>query len=1020
MKNLIAFFIRRSKIVNFLMLLILVAGFNSLMSTNKQTFPSVDFGIALIQTFQQGATPKEIEINITKKIEEKLKQINGIDSYSSGSYENYSSIAMYFKQGADYDKTLNDIQKAIDQIGDFPQDVDPPTVLEVNNAIIPVIEVGISGTASYAEKRNITRILEQKIRQLKGIGNIEKYGYLNREVHIKVDPQKANQAYVSLGSVMAAIQQQNMQLGAGDILASEEKRVKFDSQFKTTMDVKNVIIRSGFEGNNIKVSDIAIIEDTFEEPDLLYRTNGKEIINLVVFKSEETDIVTMSKVIAEEVQKFQSALPNNIQVDIINNYSKEVNNLIKVVKNNAVLGLVLVLIILFVILNFKVAFWTALGIPVSVLFAFLFMPLFDVQINIITLMTFIIVLGLLVDDAIVVSENIYSYREKGLAPQEASLKGAIEVMWPVTATIFTTIIAFSPLFAMNGVMGEFMKQMPIVITLVLIGSLIESLFFLPSHLAHAKIKKRKKIRFNPLSWMANKYEKWVYYTIKYHWVTVITFIVMLVFSVFLLKSMRFVLFDSSEGEFAYIKFQMEAGTSLATTAEMSKKFEPILNPYVGNEIVSYKTTIGKEKATVEETRGGNSQLESFGNILIFMKTELERERTSIEIVNEIEAKVNRVTGFKKVEVGSVAEGPPVGRAVTMTFVSDNDEKRNGITKKLKTFLAEQPSVSKIEDTQGIGKKVVTVRINQAEAAKLNLNTRALSKLIQTIYSGTVVTTLTTSEEAIDFRLMVDDKSRSTLDTLTNIKMFNDLGKLVPIKSAISLSETDDVVKISHYNGTRSITVYANNDNDQITPTELNKKIKDYIMPLVENDIDLELVVGGQEKNTQESLRSLYVAMIFALFGIYFILVILFNSFSQPFLVMSAIPFTFSGIVFTFFLHNLDFGFMAMIGLIGLTGIVVNDALIMISMLNTCRDNIGTDISSLATAAKRRFRPILLTTLTTSAGLFPAAYGFGGMSEWLQPMILSIAWGLVFATIITLILVPAIYKIQLNIFWNKKG
>ena len=511
-----------------------------------------------------------------------------------------------------------------------------------------------------------------------------------------------------------------------------------------------------------------------------------------------------------------------------------------------------------------------------------------------------------------------------------------------------------------------------------------------------------------ITYISEKYEKVVYICMKYAWVTLGSFIVLLVCaSVLLITQMNFVLFETDEGEAGFVKFEMKKGTDLATTEKSATYIYDILNPYLDNEIESYLATIGEKNPKIDEM-GANTLDESLGNIIIFMASREQRDRSTKVIIDELREKISALNNFEKVIVDNIKEGPPTGRAVTITIVSDNEERRNEAFSQLMSILKQESSVSNIIDSEGIGKNTIEITINQEMIARLKCNSADIAEMIQTIYSGRIVTAVTRNNERIDYRVQFDGIGQGSLQVLESAMILNNEGVLIPLKKLINISETSSISKINHYNGRRSITVYADSDKEIQTTLELNKKIKEQLEPLQKRYNDIEIIWGGEEKATQESMKSLFVAMGLALLGIYFVLVILFNSFSQPFLVMIAIPFTFSGIVYTFYLHHLNFGFMAVIGLIGLAGIVVNDALIMICMLNNCRDNIGTDLNNLSKAARRRFRPILLTTLTTAAGLFPSAYGVAGSNAWLKPMILSIAWGLIFATIITLLLVPAIY------------
>ncbi len=1011
MTNMIAFFIRRPKVVNLIMLFLFMIGLLSMFKVQNQGYPSVDFGVVNISTIYPGASAEDVEVKVTAKIEDELKSIAGVESMQSASMENWSQISLILEENADYDKAVNDIQKAVDKVRDFPREVVPPIVTEINNERIPVFEIAIIGDASYALKRKYALALDKKLLADKKVGSVSKYGYLKREVQIKADPLKLNKAYLSLSSLSDAIRLQNIRLSAGDTTSKyNQKKIVLDSEIKDVSDVKNIIVRSGFDGNRVRISDVAEVVDGFEKADKLFSFQGQESINVIAFKKENADILETVESIHVILEEFRTTLPKGVQAEIIIDYSKSVKDLLSLVKNNAVIGLFFVLLVLFIFLNFRAAFWTAIGIPLSIFFAFALFPYFDISINFITLMALIIVLGLLVDDAIVVAENIYSYREKGLEPIDAAIAGTKEVMWPVITTVLTTIIAFSPLLAMTGVMGKFMWQMPVVVSLVLAGSLAECLFLLPSHMAHTKIDKRKENKTNLMDKFGDVYERFVNKAMRYRWLTFAIFLVMFLSSIFMLTNMKFILFGSDEGEFAFIKFETKVGTSLEETQRRAHVFEDVLSTYSKNEVGAYVTTIGQKIPKIEE-QGSNIDHGAVGNVVIHIAPVKYRDRSAQEIIDDIKANVVGFPGFERIEADMIQEGPPVGRAVTLTVISNNDKERGVFVQQVKDFLHAQKGVSKIEDNEGEGKQSLKVKINHDLASRLGLNATDIAQVLRTAFDGQIVSTLRRGGEELDFRVQLQDGSRLSEKSIRQLKLSNKETRLIPISQLIELEKVDDLLMVNHYDGDRSVSIYADVDTEVQTSMEINKSIKETFVPMAKALPDLRIEFGGEEKNTEESMNSLAIAMVLALLGIYSILVVLFNSFSQPLLVMIAIPFTFSGIIYTFVLHGMPFGFMAILGMIGLTGIVVNDALVMISMLNSCRDTIGDSIDDLAFAARRRLRPILITTLTTAAGLFPTAYGWGGENAFIIPMILSIAWGLVFATIITLILVPSLYVMQ---------
>ena len=1016
MKHLITFFIKRPKLVNLLVIFIFLSGFISMIHTQNKGYPDVDFGMVNVHTIYPGGSAEDIELKITNKIEESLIGISGIDFINSASIENLSIISILLEDNADYVKVKNDIQKAVDNVQDLPTDLPSnPVITEVNNDRIPVAEVALVGKMPFKEKRKYAESLESKLRSDSLIGKVDKVGYLKREVKVKIDAKKLQKEYVSIASIMSAIQQHNIRLSAGDLQSGKnEKTIVVRSEFETIKQVENVVIRSGFDGNRVIVSDIAQIEDGFEDPDIITRVNGKESINLILYKKEKADIIDTSRRIKTLLAEFETTIPEGLEVKFVVDYSVDVTNLLTLVKNNAKMGLILVLLALFVFLNARVAVWTALGIPSSVLFAFALFSYFNVSLNFISLMAMIIVLGMLVDDAIVVSENIFRYREKGMDPEEAAIKGTSEVMWPVISTVLTTMVAFTPLIAMTGIMGKFMRELPIVINLILLGSLLECLFILPSHIAHAKIKKSKFSLKPYLDKLGVLYSKFVLITLHNKVKTVITFIAIFIFSIVLLAtSMKFILFDSDDSTYGWVRFETPIGMSVKETAKLSAQIEKILLAMPKEEIKSFVLSAGQKTPSIA-SHGFDLNHGAVGNVVVHLTNMEDRKRVAKEIMAEINTQVKTLKGFTEIEAKIIEDGPPVGKPITLTLISNNNKLRSALAQLIKEFLEAQKGVFDLVDSEGTGKDRVQIRFDYDLMSRLGLMPSQVATAIRTAYEGTIVTNVRQNGEEVDYRVIMADTYRKNIDTLKTLTVENKDGKLIPLAQLIHTKETTDVLMLNHYDGDRSITIYGDVDTEIVTSLEINKAIEKEFGEYVKSQPDIRWVFGGEEKDTQESMKSLGIAMIMALIGIYFILVILFNSFTQPFLVMSSIPFTFSGIIFAFFIHNITFGFTAILGLIGLTGIVVNNSLIMISMMNNQVAEEGWSLNVIAEAAQLRLRPILLTTATTAAGLFPTAYGLGGENAFLTPMIMAIAWGLIFATVITLFLVPSLYVLHYKV------
>ncbi len=1019
-ERIIEFFYNKQRVGHLLLIFVSIVGILSYRATVNQGYPTVDFGLVTVSTVNPGSSSNEVESDITRPIETELKGIAGIDYISSISIDSVSQIFIKLKDGYDFDETKQDIQKAVDRVPNLPASLpSKPLVFELNNDAIPVYEVAIHGEAPYKVKRQYAKVLEQRLRTSSNIGEIAKLGYRELETQVLLNPYKLKKHYVSLGEVLLAVQSNNIYSKAGDSKPFPyEKNIVIDTEYKTVNELKNVIVRSGFEGNRVKIKDLAFIKRGYEDTENIVRFNGNSSINLVIQKKPDADITKTSNDIQIIIEDLKKELPDSIQIETIVDYSVDTFNLLKLVRDNAIVGLILILITLILLLNSRIAFWTAFGIPISILMGFSLFPLFDVTINFISLIAILIVLGMLVDDAILVSENIFYYREKGYAPLEASILGVKEVKWPVITTISTTVIAFLPMLFMKGTMGKFMYVLPIVVTLVLIGSLIESLLILPFHLAHTKYDPNKKPILNIFKHLEPSYKKLITKCLQFKFSTLFFYICLLGVAIYCaLEVTKFKLFPSDDGLMTYVQFETKPGTPLEKTASLAKQIEEVIQKHP-KFVKSFVTNIG-ERTPPQAQNFVNSKSSSgfYGNIMMHMTAPSTRTKTSMEFVKQLRTELQSIQGFKKIKVDAVNDGPPVGRAVTVRFVGENDTQRNGYADDLLAFLKATPGVINIEDTRHLGKTQLTLSFNRSLMAQLGITPELVSNTLKMAFTGTIATDITENGEIREFRVRLADRYQS-IDHLLSLTVRNQYGKLIPISQFVSLYEERKEMAIYHYDTQRSVTIFADLDSGSMTSREINAKIFGEFNPKLEQTPGIRLFFGGEEKESQESLQSLFSALTLAMIGIYFALVILFNSFSQPFLVMVAIPYSFAGVVFAFTLHNIPLSFPSVVGMIGLIGVVVNNSLVMISFLNSAIAKAGNPLEQVASAATRRFRPIILTTFTTAAALFPTAYGFGGDNPVIIPLVMALSWGLVFSTVISLFLIPTLYYIQHSVRHRK--
>ncbi|MFC1767754.1 efflux RND transporter permease subunit [Candidatus Margulisiibacteriota bacterium] len=1030
MRGIFKWFIVHPKLVNLILVGVLFMGMLSFINIKRDSLPHVDFKMVFVTTIYPGAAPEDVEVNITIPIEEELQNVSGIKQLNSYSSENFSNIFIEIDPNAkDIEKVKSDISKAVDRVSGLPAEIlSKPVLTELKSDIFPVFEIAISGNIPESELRDHARFIEKRLKLLQGVGGTAKSGYRKREVHINVDLNKTEQNYISLAEIMAAVRSANIRLSAGDIqTATSRKKIVTLSQFEEPLDVKDVIVRSVFSGKRLLVSDVATVADDFEKLSIINKTNGEYAINIVINKKEDADAVRVGSSVKELLAEIQLELPRGVKAQVVRDFSKYVNRMLSTVTTNATIGFIFVLICLVIFLNPRVAFWTSLGIPFSLMLTFYFMPVYDIAITSISLLAIIIVLGMLVDDAIVIAEHIYTFREQGMDPIEASIKGVSAIFWPVVATVATTIAAFLPILLMGGIFGEWLRAIPIVVTVVLLASLFESAFILPCHLAHTKfaIKEKPKLLQRMEAW----YKEKLLVILKNKYRFIGFFVGLFIFAVaVVMPIVGFELMPMGDQDIILIKMETPKGTNFEETEKRVRKVEEMIKDTVPKEIVaSYVTTIGQKGVDMWDSVTGVTR-SNWARVIIYLTPQQDRKISSMKAAAMIKPKLKGLKGkgFTQVDVVERAGGPPTGQAIDVTFIGNDDKIRQLLADKFYDFITANEAVFDVTRDDEKTLNQVNIRINEKLMSELGITATDVAGVIRAAVDGNVVTSIRKSGEEIDYRVMVLDKFKKDSKYIKNLTIPNRLGKLIRLGSFIRFEEEDLPEAIPHLEGDRAVRIRGEVDTKKLNAGKYNALLKKEFIPMAAMYPGFRVKFGGLEQSTAESMSDFYRSLLVALIAIYIILVVLFNSFTQPVIVMLAIPFGLVGVIFAFALHMTTLSFLGLIGILGLSGVVVNNSLVMLKFLNEkqkaeCGDDAFLANEQVIDAAVRRFRPVVLTTITTVAGLLPSLYGFiGGKLDQLFPLLLAIAWGLVFATFITLFLIPSIYLAEKDFScWLKK-
>ncbi len=1007
MKSFFRFFAERKILATLVTLMILMLGLSTLLGIKRDIYPYVEFGTINIMTRYPGASPEDVELNVTNKIEEELKSISGIQRMTSISMENVSAINVFIDINAkDKEKIKTEIREAVGRVTDFPSEVtESPLINEPSSTDQQVIEVGLFGNVPYKTLREQARLFEKKLKNVAGVARLEKYGYRAREIKVEVSSGSVEKYQLPLREIISAIKKRNIRGTAGSFESyTSEKDLVTLAQFRNPGEVGNVIVRSTFEGPLVRIKDIATVKEDFEDERVISRINGEPAISFVVFLNKSADVIRSCEAVRALVDKESENLPENISLKHSDDLSLIVRDSFDVVLNNGWIGLVLVIILLPVFLSFRTAFWVAMGIPVAFLGTIFLLPKFGMYLDTVTLSGMILVIGIIVDDAIIIGENIARRRELGDSPVDSAVNGINEVFKPVITTILTTFLVFAPMFFMPGVFGKYVIPIPLAISLALFISLAEAMIALPAHLIpglkkqNAKSPSRKW--FNPVR---NFYKRFVIYFLKVRYVLILIFIGMLACSIWYAgNKMKFILFPSDMAKQFFIVIELPTGTPLRTTSEKVKMVEELIAALPEEELTSYNTRIGTN--VLIEAESENSAAMS-----ITLSPLNERKRSAEEIVENIRRKTDQLKGFEEIFFIIQSGGPPVGKPVSLQIVGSDDLLRKELTDSVEAFLARIDGVKDIMRDDKTGKDQVEIRINYNKLSRLGLTVADIAQNVRIAYDGEVVTSVRYGDEDVNFRVMLEKKVKKRLKNLTELLIPNRQGRLIPLKEVAWLRSGPGKADYRHFDGERTVTVEADVNQDKITPLEVTDSVFDHFN--VDKDWPgMQLTIGGELFETEESMAGLFRTLIIAVVGIYFLLVLLFNSLTQPFLVMMAIPFGIIGVIAVFAFHGEPFSFMAMMGIIGLSGVVVNDSLVLVNHLNELkRKNPGTSLPEVvAEGTSDRLRAIVMTTLTTVAALLPLAYGLGGTAIFMAPMALALGWGLVFATPLTLILIPCLY------------
>ena len=1009
MKHFFSFFTTNKRLGFTITFGILLIGFFSFFQLQKDTFPSIDLDELLIETPYFGQSSKDIERLITKPIEEAIHSISGIKKYKSQSVEGNSYIRIYLDEATNTKKVKDHIYRNINAISTFPSDLKQrPQITEFDNSAFAVIELSLSGFRDKEEKYQLSKDLLNDFEDLQTVSLIETFGFRKKEVHILLKADALETYQISSQQIQKSIQAQNLRATLGNINTSKNSQpIISDNKFSSLESIENTIIQSNFGGQIIKLSDLANVELTFEEPQDFAHINGEDAVTYRLYKTANADIIKSINAIKNTVQL--QGFPDYIKKTYTQDSSYYLQNRLNVMFSNGLIGLVFILLVLPLFLPLSLSIWVAIGIPTCLAGCFAGLLLFDQSINVLSLLAMILIVGIIVDDAIIVVENIAQEYEKGLSPSDAATSGISKVFLPVLTTMLTTFVAFSPMFFIKGVMGKFVFIIPLVVGIALFVSLIELSFALPAHISRSLNQKKnpsKTWRMRFIATLQYHYERLLLPCLNQPKKTLIIGFLIFVGVLMLARTvLDFELFSDKASQRIVVECEFPKQTSLKSNKAGIKAFENLLLAESNQDITGFSTRIGY-KGAYSYRKAKNIR---YSQIIIDLSPAGHRKRSARAIVADLQPKLKHLNQFKSILFHIDAGGPPVGKPISIHVTSNDDTSRTEAVLRIKKALNAIPhsiNVTSNDEKEGL---YYNVNLNQATLASLGIKTDMILDTLRRAFDGKKVSSIYLGADEYDILVKFDQRLTKDINDIYNLSVSNNQGRLIPISKLVRISKEERDPTIFHYNGKQSVTVNADIDKSQTSVVK--------ILSLLQKEIDFKgfkntkITIGGEGDETKKSINELLKSFFLAAVGIYFLLMLLFKSSIQPLLVMLAIPAGIVGVIIAFALHQMPFSFIGIIGTIGLCGVVVNDSLILVNYTNKLRDE-GTmqPKAFVLKAAKDRLRPILLTSITTIAGLMPLAYGIGGQDLFIQPMALAMSYGLFFATPLILFILPCLYLI----------
>ncbi len=1035
-KGVLAWFASNHVAANLLMLLIMVAGLLSILTAKLEVFPDLSLDMINIMVPYRGASPADVEEGVLLRIEDAIAGVDGIKRMTSTAAEGAGSTLVEVEEYADPKEVLDDIKAEIDTIMTFPVETEKPVISELKTRR-KVISVAVFGDVSEKTLRAIVDQIRDELTAMPNISQVDLAGIRPYEISIEVPEENLRRYRLSFDQVAMAVRSSSLDIPAGSVKTSSgEILVRTKGQKYHGPEFEDIIVLTRNDGTQLRLGDIAAVRDDFEDVDLYTKFDGKRAAFLQIFRMGDQGALDIARTVKDYIRQKQNYLPAGVSLALWEDDTQILKDRMDLLRRNGIQSLILVFLCLTLFLNMRLSFWISMGIPTAFLGAFWLLPFFDVSINMMSLFAFIMVLGMVVDDAIVVGESIFTYRRQGMNVVDAAIKGVREMAVPVVLAVLTTQFAFIPLAYTKGIMGKILRVLPIVVIGVLGFSLFESLLILPAHLSS-----RRRTRDNLIIRLTGKvnnivdraldrfvrgpFAVIVYKAVTFRYITLSIGIAVFLMTIGVIAGgyIKFVFFDTIEADNMIATLTMPQGTPFEQTKQIVERIEraalqavrefdekragePSVMKHISVTVGAHPTAARHGPIQVSLGAAAQSHL---GEVNVeLLGAESRGKISSVDIKNRWRDLVGEIPGVSSLTF--MAEFVTTGNPIDVELSHDNFDTLLTATEDLKGMLRQYTGISDIADSFEAGKAELKLRLRDT-GRTLGLTLSDLARQVRQGFYGDEVQRVQRGRD--DIRVMVrypEDERTSTAD-IENMRIRLPGGSEIPFKTVAEVQYGRGYATITRVDRRRVVSVTADVDKSKANANQINRNLEVKDLPeLMRKYPGLQYRYAGEQREITDSLGTLKIGFLFALLAIYGLLAIQFRSYSQPAIIMSAIPFGIVGAAAGHLLMGYNFGLLSMFGIVALSGVVVNDSLIMIDLINRERRSSIDLAQVLRDCATRRFRPIMLTTLTTFFGLMPLILEKSLQARFLVPMAISLAFGVMFATCITLVLVPSLYMI----------